>query len=379
MPGNPGYSYAEGIAAANRVRIVEAVNMEQLGAGHRPKKRADRKIVTPRGRCFDPAIRGPIISVTMTTGLPFIVVIVDRDEDVRSSLTRLLRENGYAALACGSAGEARRMLHEYPWDLALIEKTLPDSSGVDLCEELKSEPEFATRYLIAVLPKGDSEGAQALDRGADDFTTKTIAPEEVLARIRSGQRIVDLSKKLLGLNRQLELLSITDGLTKLYNRRYCEEQLNRAFEHSMRYLRPLSFVLFDTDHFKQVNDTYGHRVGDRVLEEVSATLAHAARSADLVARYGGDEFAIIAPETGRDEAFRLAERMRLKIEATAVRVGDLDIPMTLSAGIASAPAENLTDAATMIDEADRALYRAKEQGRNRTVVAQGNPPAARAQ
>lgn len=315
----------------------------------------------------------------MARGLPFIVVIVDRDEKVRSSLTQLLRDNGYATLACGTAEEARRMLHEYPWDLALIEKALPDFDGVDLCAELKTDPELATRYLIAVLTAEEIDGAKALDRGADDFTTRTIAPDELLARIRSGQRFVDLSKKLLGLNRQLELLSITDGLTKLYNRRYCEEQLIRAFEHSMRYQRPLSFVLFDTDRFKLVNDTFGHRIGDRVLEEVSGTLAHAARSADLVSRYGGDEFAIIAPETGRDEAFRLAERMRMKIEATPLQVGELQIPMTVSAGIASAPDDALPDAAAMIDEADRALYKAKEQGRNRTVLAQGSSPAAEAQ
>ncbi len=308
----------------------------------------------------------------MTKGMPFIVVVVDHDDQVRASLTQLLRDHGYATLDCGTSGEARQMLHEYPWDLAIIEQQLPDDDGIRLCNELKSEQELSSRYLIVGLEGGrGGDGVKALDQGADDFAVKPFDAEELLARIRSGRRIVDLSKRLLGLNRQLETLSITDGLTSLYNRRYCEEQLERAFERAVRYERPFSLILFDADNFKEVNDTHGHSVGDRVLKELAMMLTHTARSTDVVARYGGDEFAIICPETGPEAAFHCAERIRMKIAESPIHVGDIRIDMSFSAGIASAPTEEITIPARVIEEADRALYRAKEDGRNRSEIARG--------
>lgn len=309
----------------------------------------------------------------MARGIPFIVVIVDQDEGVRTSLVQLLREQGYATLACGTSLEARKMLREYPWDLAIVERNLPDDDGIRLCHELKSEQEFSSRYVLVSLEKADEDqGIVALDQGADDFATKPFDTEELLARIRSGRRIVELSKKLLGVNIQLETLSITDGLTSLYNRRYCEEQLQRTFLRASRYGRPFSFVLFDADQFKDVNDTHGHIVGDRVLRELSLLLTQSARSTDLLARYGGDEFAVIAPETSAENAFHCAERIRKQIEESPIRIGDLEIPMTVSAGIACGPLAGVNSAEQVIEHADRALYRAKAAGRNRTEIAKSD-------
>ncbi|HUF17847.1 MAG TPA: diguanylate cyclase [Thermoanaerobaculia bacterium] len=308
--------------------------------------------------------------------MPFIVVIVDQDETVRMPLMQLLRDHGYATLGCGSSREARQMLHEYPWDLAIVARTLPDDDGIRLCHELKSEPELASRFVIVSLEEGnESGGVDALDQGADDFATKPFDHDELLARIRSGKRIVDLSKKLLGLNTQLETLSITDGLTSLYNRRYCDEQIHRAFERAVRYGRPFSLVLFDADHFKNVNDTHGHSVGDRVLREISILMTQTARATDLIARYGGDEFAIIAPETAGENAFHCAERIRKRVAGSPIHVGASEIAMTLSAGVASGPSQALRSAAQVIEEADRALYRAKAAGRNRVELADPSPAA----
>jgi two-component system cell cycle response regulator len=306
----------------------------------------------------------------MAEALPFIVAVVEQDQAVRGLLATLLRGGGYAVLECGNGKDARRMLNEYPWDLAVVERSLPDGDGSVLCSELRKNDHFASRYVIVTLnPEDKASSIETLDRGADDFATKPLDPQELLAKIRAGRRIVDLSKKLLALNQQLEVLSITDGLTKLYNRRYFQEQLLRAFDQSFRYRRPLSVAVIDIDLFKKINDTYGHGTGDKVLEEVSTTLAQSARSTDLVARYGGDEFAIVAPETNASDAYQFAERIRLQIAAHPIVAGEISIPLTVSIGLTSAPDDEFRNAIQMIDAADRALYLAKENGRNRVEFA----------
>jgi diguanylate cyclase (GGDEF)-like protein len=223
--------------------------------------------------------------------------------------------------------------------------------------------------VIVTLGENEKDGSvEVLDRGADDFAAKPFVAAELLAKIRAGKRIVDLGKKLLVLNKQLELLSITDGLTKLYNRRFFQDQLLRAFDQSFRYQRPLSVALVDIDNFKSINDTYGHSVGDHILEEVSTILAQSARSTDLVTRYGGDEFAIAAPETNASDAFQFAERIRLRVASMRIKVEDHDVEVRVSIGLSSAPDDEYRNAMQMIDAADRALYRAKQNGRDRVEI-----------
>lgn len=306
----------------------------------------------------------------MSEGFPFIVVVVDRDAEVRQSLTTTLRQSGYAVLECDSATEARKLLKEYPWDLAVVERRLPDGDGAALSSELKKIPHFESRYMIVTLEEHEKEsGAETLEKGADDYATKPFVAAELLAKIRAGKRIVDLGKKLVVLNKQLELLSMTDGLTKLYNRRFFQDQLLRAFDQSFRYQRPLSVALVDIDRFKQINETFGHSVGDRILEEVSTVLAQSARSTDLVARYGGDEFAIAAPETNASDAYQFAERVRLRVSSIQIRIAEHpDIDVRVSIGVSSAPDDEYRNAMQMIDAADRALYRAKQNGRNRVEI-----------
>ena len=300
----------------------------------------------------------------MAEALPFIVVLVEHDSSEREKLRVVLRQNGYAVLDCGTGAEARRVLNEYPWDLAIIERSLPDTDGAALCQELRQNPEFLSRYLLVSVGPDDDKVA-ILDQGADDYVTARADQAELLAKIRAGKRIVELSKRLIALNKQLELLSITDGLTKLYNRRYFQEQVLRAFEQSLRYQRPLSVGIIDVDLFKQINDTHGHGVGDRVLEEVSNILAQSARLTDQISRYGGDEFALIAPETNREEAWRFCDRIRTRVEETIIHAYDVDLRVTVSIGVMSAPEPRMISAVQMIDAADKALYKAKRTGRNR--------------
>jgi len=194
---------------------------------------------------------------------PFRVAIVDDDAAIRRLVTLYLKRSGYEIAEFSTGEDARSELPKRPWDLAILDRRLPDLDGLVLCHELKSTAEMRNRYVIMLTGEADQEDKiQGLDLGADDYITKPFQPAELLARIRAGKRIIDLQKELMETNRRLELLSITDGLTKLYNHRYFQDELLRAFEESQRYQRPLSLAMVDIDFFKKVNDTYGHAIGD---------------------------------------------------------------------------------------------------------------------
>src|SRR5438067_5980219 len=206
----------------------------------------------------------------MAENTPFTIAVVDDDPAIRRLVRLFLTRDGFETFECTTGEEARQALTTRPWDLAILDRRLPDMDGVVLCHELKSNPAFRTRYVIMLT--GEDEQAdkiEGLELGADDYITKPFQYPELLARIRAGKRIVDLQKELLETNKRLELLSITDGLTNLFNHRYFQDELGRAFEESSRYGRPLSLAIVDLDFFKKVNDTYGHAVGDEVLKAVS--------------------------------------------------------------------------------------------------------------
>jgi len=250
---------------------------------------------------------------------PFTIAIVDDDGAIRRLVRLFLKRAGYETLECTTGGEAREALRTQAWDLAVLDRRLPDLDGVVLANELKSNPAFRARYVIMLTGEDEQEDkVEGLELGADDYITKPFQYPELLARIRAGKRIVDLQNELIEANKRLELLSITDGLTKLYNHRYFQDELARAFDESLRYQRPLSLAIIDIDFFKKVNDTYGHAVGDEVLRHVSALFRDSIRSTDLAARYGGEEFAVMMPETELDDAIAFAEKIRSLIESTPI-------------------------------------------------------------
>ncbi|HSP32706.1 MAG TPA: GGDEF domain-containing protein [Thermoanaerobaculia bacterium] len=160
------------------------------------------------------------------------------------------------------------------------------------------------------------------------------------------------------------MLSITDGLTKLYNHRYFQDELARAFEESQRYQRPLSLAIVDLDFFKKVNDTYGHAIGDEVLKCVSKMFQDSVRSTDLAARYGGEEFAVMMPETELGDALVFAEKIRAMVESHAIPTQAGPINATVSIGVSTVPHTRIHHAKELVVAADKALYRAKKNGRN---------------
>jgi diguanylate cyclase (GGDEF)-like protein len=295
----------------------------------------------------------------------FTVAIVDDDAAIRRLVRLFLKRAGYDIVEYTTGEEARTALARDHWDLVILDRKLPDMDGVVLAQELRTRPDFRTRYIIMLTGEAEQEDkVQGLELGADDYITKPFQYPELLARIRAGKRIVDLQKELLETNKRLELLSITDGLTKLHNHRYFQDELARAFEESQRYQRPLSLAMIDIDFFKKFNDTYGHAVGDDVLKQAADLYRHSVRSTDLVARYGGEEFAVMMPETALDDGIAFAEKIRSMIETTPLPTQAGPLNITVSLGVASVPHSRIHSAKELIVAADKALYRAKRNGRN---------------
>lgn len=306
----------------------------------------------------------------------FNIAIVDDDAAIRRLVRLFLTRAGFDAFECTTGEEAREVLNTQPWDLALLDRRLPDMDGVVLCQELKGNASFRARYIIMLTGEDEQEDkVEGLDLGADDYMTKPFQYPELLARIRAGKRIVDLQKELLESNRRLELLSITDGLTKLHNHRHFQDELARAFEESSRYQRPLSLAMIDIDFFKKINDTHGHAVGDEVLKCVADRYRESVRSTDLVARYGGEEFAVMMPETELPDACVFAEKIRNLIESSDMETQAGIVKATISIGVATVPHSRIHGARDLIVAADKALYRAKRNGRNQ-VQADGRKDAA---
>ena len=210
-----------------------------------------------------------------------------------------------------------------------------------------------------------------LEAGADDYLSKPFNPGELRARINTGIRILDLERSLREANEQIRKFSITDPLTGCFNRGYLDQTLSREIRRSFRYGRPLSVVLCDIDHFKKVNDTYGHPAGDRVLKEFARCIGSSVRrNVDWLARYGGEEFVLVLPETDLEGARSVAERLRKKISNHSIRIENSEIRITSSFGIASLDLKAADDgnlSLFLIEKADRMLYRAKLSGRNRVV------------
>jgi diguanylate cyclase (GGDEF)-like protein len=283
------------------------------------------------------------------------ILLVEDHPDVSFMLSRQLRREGYAVNAASTLTEARA-LASAPWDLAILDRHLPDGDGVDLCRELRAAAPHA--YLVMFTgASSDAEKLEGFACGADDYITKDAPIHELVARVRAGARIVALQKQLLE-------LSNTDPLTSLRNRRAFDERLGEAFEHARRYGRPLSLAVVDIDRFKTINDTQGHDTGDAVLRGVAKTIGSRTRQTDFAARVGGEEFAILLPETALFEALQFGEKLRAGIAAEPV-AGQR---VTVSIGIANFPHSSVPGTAGLFRAADQALYRAKENGRNRVEI-----------
>jgi len=258
-----------------------------------------------------------------------------------------------------------------PPHLAIVDWMMPGLDGVDLCRALRARKSDTYTYIILITARDDPESMViGLEAGADDFLAKPVAPEELRARLRAGQRIVELQERLIAAREEQRRHADRDGLTGVSSRRRVLEVLDVALSERAAGDTELALAMIDMDAFKPINDHHGHIAGDRVLRTVCERIQRILRRTDVFGRYGGDEFLVVLPETHRREAMEIARRMCEALSSHPIEYGDLQLPITASIGVACADG-SLRGREDLIKRADRALFRAKSAGGNSAVCDEG--------
>jgi len=300
------------------------------------------------------------------------VLIVEDSPTQALSLQYTLEKHGYRVEVARDGMEGLKRLDESFFPVVITDWVMPEMDGIEFCKEIRSR-EFEGYVYVIVLTANDSRDhiIAGLQAGADDYLVKPVHDAELVARLFNAKRVLSLEFSLKKRNEEIALLSVTDPLTSTFNRRYLNEHLPDSLKLSSRYNRPVSLIICDIDHFKSVNDTYGHQVGDKVLAEFSrCLLSHVREGLDWVVRFGGEEFCIVLPETDHTGAMAAAERYRQAAERMQIPTEQGVVAITASFGSAtfeSPEGARCISAEDFIGAADACLYEAKERGRNRCV------------
>lgn len=304
----------------------------------------------------------------------FSLMIVDDSAGLREEVRKLVGRLDFIA-ECREAENGvdayKKVLADAP-DLILCDLVMPSVDGFKFLTLLRSRPELRAVPVILLTGRTDVETKiRCLELGAADYVTKPFDGGELLARMKVQLKIKALQDALRRSNERLKTLSLVDPLTQLYNRRHFMEALEAEFERTERYGTPLSFVMVDIDHFKRINDTWGHQAGDAVLREMGTLIRQVARTSDIPGRYGGEEFCLLLPQTSLEGAREYAQRFRMSVEDHPFPVAGQALRLAVSIGVAGCPAPTVGSGDDLIRLADQALYEAKAAGRNRVVVREG--------
>ncbi len=289
------------------------------------------------------------------------ICVIEDDPKQRALLVRRLGEWGYAVVAAADGREGLSLVYKHRPRVLVCDIMLPDLNGIQICRQLRADPTMDGTYIVLVTAYDrENQKQRALNAGADEYLQKPYDTDELKARIRNGLRFNRLKERL-------ERAALTDGLTGLWNHTQFREILDREFQRTRRFGGRMALVMLDLDHFKAVNDTFGHEVGNEVLRLTAAHLRRCAREVDTVVRYGGEEFGVICPETGIEDAAAFAERIRRTLPQR-VRLREYpQLRIHASFGVAGTDDVRVNSVNDLVTLCDQALYESKRNGRNRVT------------
>lgn len=326
---------------------------------------------------------GEVLPGDADTSYKLRILLVDDNRAVLFLLKTLLENAGHTVLTAHDGMEALAMLEKFMPQLIITDWVMPGMDGLEFCKALRQNPAWRNIYVFIMTAQESSDRlVEAFEAGVNDYMTKPVNPKVLGARLRAGQRVVHLQEELefdrqqlhkfadelAASNQRLQQLALTDVLTGLPNRRFANEHLERQWALAERGGHPLSCMMVDIDHFKQINDTYGHKTGDDALQQVAHILRGNARAEDVVCRFGGEEFLLICPDIPADQAYQYAERLRQNVAEKLIQGDDgQSFGLTVSIGVASKE-PTLLNTGMLLQLADKRLYAAKHGGRNCTVA-----------
>lgn len=298
------------------------------------------------------------------------ILVAEDDPLYRHALQHFLTEKGYAVQLVGDGLQALELaLSPQAPRLLVLDWMMPGISGPEICRRVRATPREHYQYVLLLTAKRNtSDIVEGLEAGADDYLTKPFNVRELFARIRVGERIIKLQDSLFAAQEGLRFQATHDALTGIWNRGALFDLLHAEVERAQRKATSLSLFLIDLDHFKCVNDEYGHPIGDIVLQQTAQRLSTAVRAYDIVGRYGGEEFIIAAAELEPELPQHFADRLRLAVSSSPVHTAELEIAVTISVGVATIQGAQNLSLERLIRCADRALYEAKRKGRNQVCA-----------
>jgi two-component system cell cycle response regulator len=301
---------------------------------------------------------------------PISVLIIDDSPSEQALLASKLRQMGHLTRSAFSGSEGIRELFdsERGYDLVLLDVLMPDMDGLETARRIRAmERDMGEEWRPIIFLSGRvsvDDVAAGIAAGGDDYLAKPVHTRVLHAKIQAMQRIADMRNRLLEFQGRLKLQAETDELTGLANRRHFLEELNRELARAKRHQTPLSLAYLDLDHFKRVNDRYGHKAGDDVLRAVAGAFRRALRDQDIMGRLGGEEFCICMPGVDLQGGRQACERFRDLVEQLSIHSDATTLRVTASLGVASLD-PRLDDATRLMARADAAVYQAKQAGRNR--------------
>ena len=297
------------------------------------------------------------------------VLVAEDDAMFRLILKNWLEDWGFCVLVANDGAQAWEILQlSEPPELLILDWVMPKITGIELCRMIRQRHQDLYQYIVLATGKDDKQHVvKGFDAGADDYLTKPFVQNELRARLRVGKRILSLQKNLIRAREELRYQATHDVLTGLLNRRALLEFFDNELDRAVRTPCPTGVLMLDLDHFKHINDTYGHLVGDLVLKEVVRRINLSVRSYDITGRFGGEEFLIVLPGCNLEQTRLSAERIRKAIADAPVHLAEASISVTTSIG-ATVAEPCISTTQDVLAKADNALYQAKQSGRNCTFV-----------